>query len=102
MKHLKTFENINTVYKKYAVWMKLDTNTFNLIEITDDSDVNVIKFKVLYTYNKNGDVNIIPKIKKPHIFYKEYAKKRIIFSSDNIEECKEQIRLLSTANKFNL
>ncbi len=82
--------------------MKLDTNTFNLIEITDDSDIETIKMKVLYVYNKERDVFLVPKVKKTHNFFKTYTEKRILFSSDNIKECKEQIQLLSTANKFNL
>lgn len=102
MKYLKTYENIDNPYKKYGVWEKDKPNYFYIIKILGKWG-NKFKITTLNIFNEEKQIfTESPVGSRKNTIYEQYAKKHILFSSDDIEECKEKIILLSKANKFNL
>lgn len=83
MKYIKTFEDINDkVFKKYLVWeMRGSCSIFKFEKILDG---------MLYFFNTN--------VKKHHNLNLEYAKKHIVYMSDNIRDCE----IFIDAKKYNI
>jgi predicted RecB family nuclease len=114
MKYLKTLEDIFDVppIKKYIIWKNplthsdgtlIDDKLF-LCETEAYAMSDKIKISKIYTYKNNK----IEKIKDPEAIYNyEYTdyssfKKYILYQSDDLEDCLEQIITIEAENKYNL
>jgi len=101
MKYIKTYEE--NKYKKYAIWKKTDSSSIlSIIKILPSSNETKIRIKVLLVYNKRKKILEPPVPGEFNEFYNEYANKRIIFTSNDLEECKKQIEIFEVSNKYNL
>ena len=104
MKYIKSYENINIEMKKYFVLKYEPRDTFKY-EIYQKISSNVIMNNIsaikLFSYN----------IKK-HIFKRhtqlaeDYSlfsfQMQMVYSSDNLNDCKNMIKIDCQSNKFNI
>lgn len=83
MKYIKTFEDINDkVFKKYLVWeMRGKYSIFKFEKFEDD--------KLYFFDTKN---------KRDYNVYTSYAKKHLMYMSDNIKDCE----IFIDAKKYNI
>ena len=104
MKYIKTFEDIDTdqkilddkfgkgkyqvidVFKKYFVWEMRCSFSISKFEKIENGMVYFFDFK----------------LKKHHNLNIEYAKRHIVYMSDNFKDCEIFIDLLKTAKKYNI
>lgn len=103
MKYIKTFENLEPPYKKYAVWQKDKSDKYLIVNIIGPQG-HTFKMDTMYHFNNEKQLFVEAKIggSRRDKLTDIYVKKHILFSSDDIEECKEQILFLLTTNKYNL
>lgn len=104
MKHLKQYENtITNTYKKFVIWEKNSPNDFLIIKIIHE-EKDKVRIKTLFIYNKKTDeLETIATINKKMVeYYKTYVNKHIIYQTDSLEDCKKELILKMTANKYNL
>ena len=104
MKYLKTFEskNINKDnIKKYSIWYWYNIGDYDIIEkkeILDD------KFwsKNIYCYDKSENRLSIADDFVENFSYVDDLDEYIIFTSDNLDECKDKLEQIILANKYNI
>lgn len=104
MKHIKSYENLNVldILKKYAVWewdkSQIKRFDYDIIEIISE-DKDLIWCKNLYNCVNN-------KITGADLTQDSFSKKKyihqILYTSDNLEECLDYVKMLYTAFKYNL
>lgn len=100
MKYIKKFESEFLTLKKYVVW-KFPTNLMILETLEYDKDFAL--FNRLHNYNKGSKI-IFNADEQLFTFNKHEIKKRVVFESDNINDCLD-IDFLSSVfdmDKFNL
>lgn len=102
MKYLKTYEKYKeSDFKKYFIGTLFDSLAiFNIIEM---SNKNMAEIKILLIYNKTNDE--IKEFKGGEESYKkslDIIKNKILFQSDNIQDCIDIIPILSDTIKYNL
>ena len=90
MKYLKTYENIDTKFNKYAVLRK--DKKFVIIKIIRQDDE-----KTYYKFYKQND-----ELSKLNNFYSKYLMTRIVYQSDDLQDCKDHIIKLEKFKKYNI
>lgn len=109
MKHLKTYNNSSeddlSKLKKYIIFPFIDKNT-NIIEYYIDTiktiSNNFILIEMLYNYNQETQtLSSIEKGTTTKFHINKYLE-NILFTSDNINDCLNFIKLHTISNKYNL
>lgn len=106
MKHLKSYENINSDLKKYFIIKSMIG--FIVLEVIriyyDDDNVERLDLKQKYIYLSNDHFKTLDEeqLKKVFHFTAKYMRKRIIFQSDSLKECVDVLPILTIQNKYNL
>lgn len=107
MKHLKTYENNNVNIKKYCCIKYVDEEDNSVDYYIDEVHfihMEVVNYSILYEYYyKNDKFNIIEE--KDQIESKSTVKdytKNLFYTTDNLNECFEKVRLKVEADKYNL
>jgi len=104
MKYLKTYEGKHTKYKigNYIVWN--DEDIWEICEIISKTNLNTIRVLdkfYLKDYNLNTHTSEFNTPSNIDLLSKE-ERDAIKYVSDDLEDCKERIILMATANKYNL
>jgi len=106
MKYLKVYEawpDYITFYdlKKYVIY-KNDKGLYNAVELVESAENFKIIIKLLIFTEKNHNNP------QGYIKAREFGinasslKEKIVFQSDNLEEIRKELEILSTTNKYNL
>jgi hypothetical protein len=105
MKHIKTFEEIEPFYKpyepyftkKYGVWKGI---YYNVVEICYE-DKKFLTIKQLYTV-KNDKIEDAYYKNEIELQKTLTTTNSLKFQSDDLDECKEIMRILAMQDKFNI
>lgn len=110
MKYLKYFENISpkelkkyTLYK-YEISKEIEYYIDEIIEEIIEHNEKFLKYKMLYRYNntikeiKPNQTNT-PMTDKQKI--SDYLQK-VIYTSDNLKDCLNHLKLILKTNKYNI
>lgn len=102
MKFIKTYENFNiSDLKKYAVWKWSNHNNhFDIIEIVDIIDNDIIWCKDIYTYEKYI-LNFVNSNRQSSFSYEMHGQS-IIYTSDNLNDCLDYLNAIIDSIKYNL
>lgn len=98
MKHLKTYEQ-NT-FKKYFIIKVGDI--FQIWEILREwNDLGIDKYEMIPSFQLYK--NEIIKLSNENVnFSKDFINKKILYSTNNLEDCFEKIRIINKSNQYNL
>lgn len=113
MKYLRYFENNNNLKKYVCVRYLNRTNQLfeyyidEILEVFNDENFNrvMIDYKLIYKYEIEEDKFVFYEKKeqlKTQTNYKHYMDNYFLFSSDDLNECFEYLRLVVKSNKYNI
>lgn len=98
MKHLKTFEQNKIKNKKYSI-VPVFSGINGIIEKVEDLNA-IFKIKLLYIYNNGG--LIYQRDSKPYSKSRYIIENNTLFTSDNLQQCKDVIKTIDDTNNYNL
>jgi hypothetical protein len=103
MKHIKSYENLSFELKKYAVWKWDHYNEYDIIEITDKTDDNddIIWCRDIYSYTPDDGIKFLTAIKSASFSISMYGH-CVIYTSDDLDDCLEYLKMVSDFIKYNL
>lgn len=96
----KLYESENSVnLKRYAIWHWTHNDDYDIIEITEIENTKFWSRDIYCYYDNENELNFVNSHKKEssNIFTKN-----VIFSSDNLKECLEELETILAAKKYNL
>ena len=99
MKHIKQFEDNNA---SLALDKYITTDYGEILEIITNEYLGIIEVKRLYKYNYLTDK--FNKLKDKNIYSSrlKYTKTHLLYTSNNIPNCKQYFILYLQSNKYNL
>ena len=109
MRYLKTYEQINI--KKYAIFsFEKFSGVLMIVEVVDVKD-NFVFYKKRYTYRDYYGEPASRNLRETDYLYKDEIhkdsiddrfKKRVVYQSDNIQDCIDQLDTIITIKKYNI
>ena len=104
---MKTFEKFiekeKLINKKYVLWIDSENEIFEILEMTHltyDPDIRYWS-KTIYTYN-SLTYTLEPYYNAGEQYFADKDKEYVILQSDNVEELKNELKLIISSNKYNL
>lgn len=97
MKHLKTYEN--NEFKKYFISKIL--GTYGIFEYLGNSRNGYIKINMLFILDML-DNKLITQPDSPYSKHKNVFDDNILFTSDDLQECKAILPTIDSVNKYKI
>ena len=110
MKYLKTYEDLtDKVIKRYCIWHDLETNKLEILKLLKTEHNKDEKFlsKIYYTFidlyyiSENLELQTTPGTTQ-FIVNEKNTNKNVIYSTDNLDDCKIRILEIAQAIKYNI
>jgi hypothetical protein len=101
MKYLKTYEEIDNNFKKYIIIIV--NKTYSILKINKIYNDNAYdKFEMIQIYHLYKDKLTKIDNNKKHIFSVKYIKPKILFESNDLEECLKILPIIAETIKYNI
>jgi hypothetical protein len=101
MKHLKTYESIDNNFKKYII-IKVN-KIYSILKINRIYNDNAYdKIEMTHLYQLYKDELTKTDNRKRVNFIIKYIKPKILFESNDLNECLKMLPIISETNKYNI